>query len=266
MLKVAPKSICGLCQQVKVLQKSHFIPKSIYALASKAFSEQAGKLSVYSHDKKYNLSQQITKYFLCDECEAVFDKCGENIVVKELFQKKDEAVRFTLLDKLNSLSGQIASDKSIEWYFINDTNLIDVNAYTHLILGIIWKMSATKWNNQYLDINCNSLGSHYTEQIRQYLLTENKMFLSNIYIICLVDNKEQSFPWFSTPKSLKLQGICHLYTFTAPGVKFLVFIGKKQPSELQKLFPNNTHFCFGKRDFDNDRDIIEMVKRIMEAG
>jgi hypothetical protein len=164
------------------------------------------------------------------------------------------------------LSGQVASDKSIEWYFINNENLIDVKAYTHLILGIIWKMSATKWNNQYLDINCNSLGSHYTEQIRQYLLTENKMFLSNIYIICLVDNKKQSYPWFTTPKVLKLQGISLLYKFIAPGVKFLVFIGEKQPSELQKLFPNNTHFCFGKRDLDEDSDVLLMVKRIMEAG
>ena len=138
------KTKCGLCQQVKILQNSHLIPRSVYALASKAFSEQAGQLSIVSHKGMYNLAKQTTKYFLCDECESILDKRGENIVVKEFCKIKDDTVKFALLKKLNSLSGQFSSDKLTEWYFINDCELINVNAYIHFILGILWKMSATK--------------------------------------------------------------------------------------------------------------------------
>ena len=113
MPKTIHEAQCGLCRQIKTLQNSHLIPRSIYSLASKAFPEQAGLLSVVSHRGMHNLSKQTTKYFLCDECEAVFDKLGENIVVKDLCKIKGDTAKFILLEKLNSLQGKLTSYPSV---------------------------------------------------------------------------------------------------------------------------------------------------------
>ena len=264
MAKKIHKSQCGLCRQIKILQNSHLIPQGVYSLASKAFSEQPGLLSVASHHGYHNLPKQITKYFLCDDCEAIFDKKGENIVIKEFCKIKDDTATFTLLNKLNSLPGQFTSDKSTECYFFDNNDLININAYTHFALGIIWKMSATRWKEKPFCAYYNILGDHYEEQIRQYLLTENPIFLNNIYIICLVDNKAKSYPWILLPRGHKGRHYAHIYTFIVPGIKFAVYIGKNPPIEFSKLFIDNSHICFGKTDLDNDSDFIANIRLIKE--
>ena len=263
MPKTIHEAQCGLCRQIKTLQNSHLIPRSIYSLASKAFPEQAGLLSVVSHRGMHNLSKQTTKYFLCDECEAVFDKLGENIVVKELCKIKDDTATFALLNKLNSLPGQFTSDKSTECYFFDNNDLININAYTHFALGIIWKMSATKWRGKPFEAYYNILGNHYEEQIRSYLLTEDQRFLSNIHIICLVDNKVNSYPWILFPYVKKNKNFGHVYTFIVPGVKFIVYIGKNNIPVFFELF-KKSHICFGKTDLDNDSDFIANIRLIKE--
>lgn len=249
---------CGLCRQIRLLQNSHLLPKSIYALASKAYSEQSGLLDVVSEQGVYTLPRQVTKYFLCDECEAVFDKYGENIVVKELCKIRDEAAKFKLLDKLNSVSGIVANDNSIEWYFFTDNDLVNVDAYIHFILGIIWKMSATRWREFPYSEYFHTLGDYYEEQIRHFLQTRDKCFLTNIHIICLVDNKPKSYPWIILPQVRKSD--CFLYTFTVPGVAFRVWVGKKFPPEFSCLFPNDLHIRFGKTDLNRDSDVIRNLK------
>lgn len=80
---------CELCGLKATLQDSHFIPKSIYRRMNIIKTE---KTPIYLKNKDNDiikLSNQITKYKLCSNCEGLLSQNGENYFLNNaLYERK----------------------------------------------------------------------------------------------------------------------------------------------------------------------------------
>ena len=257
--------ICGLCKQKKELENSHLLPNAIYKLLCKPFQnerpDQIGCLN--NRDNKFQmLGHQITKYYLCDECEAILDQNGENKVIKELYSSDGNIGKFILRDKLDSIRGRFSKDHEIEYFLQDNLGCIDFSAYIHLILGIFWKASSTEWKNKsYHNEYRNALGSRYEEQIRRYLITLNPMYLNKIIITVFVDTSKSPIPWATMPRYYRKNGM-NLHELLLPGICVDTTIGDKMLYKKECLDAYACqHLIFAKLNLQEGKLFNELLYR-----
>lgn len=268
MDKKKPIGICGLCKREKMLQKSHMLPKSVYSMIGRASlgenSRQIGFLNAQNNFCK--LRHQVTKYYLCDDCEAIFDKRGENIVVKELYSGISCGGKFILRDKLDSIKGVFSEDRSCEWFFQDNFGSIDVRAYIHFILGVLWRASSTDWNNRSFP-RCykNALGQKYEEQVRNYLITQDNCFLDKIQITVFVDTSCQPVSWVEMPYYNKNDGK-NVHVFALPGVDVFTTVGgKKFYNDVSPMARGDQHLIFAKLDLQTGKRFNNIISRFQNS-
>jgi len=88
-------AICRLCQRLRVLRDSHFIPAAFYYHLgldeAGTFHNQA--LLKLTRSRFARVPGQIKKHLLCHECEQRFSANGESWVTKFAHQLWREALR-----------------------------------------------------------------------------------------------------------------------------------------------------------------------------
>lgn len=88
-------AICRLCQRLRVLRDSHFIPAAFYYHLgldeAGTFHNQA--LLKLTRSRFARVPGQIKKHLLCQECEQRFSANGESWVTKFAHQLWREALR-----------------------------------------------------------------------------------------------------------------------------------------------------------------------------
>lgn len=77
-----PEGKCELCEKTKLLQKSHFLPKSIYKAMGRAARKGTNLIIRDNNGDAYPIAQQITRHFLCSTCEDLLNKGGEEYFVE----------------------------------------------------------------------------------------------------------------------------------------------------------------------------------------
>lgn len=264
-----PIGICGLCKQTRELQKSHLLPKAIYSIIGKAGSNGSPSQIKFldADNNTYNQRHQITKYYLCDDCEAILDKRGENIVIKELYSDASGVGKFILRDKLDSVRGEFSNDRSCEWFSQDNIGNIDANAYLHFILGIFWKGSSTDWNNKTFPRKYkNSLGPKYEEQIRQYLITQDPCYLHKIQITVFVDTSDCPISWVEMPVFHKKNGF-NVHELVLPGIRVDTTVGGKilyTGTNLKRF--ENQHLIFVKSNLQTGKLFYDTVLRLQQSA
>ncbi len=157
---------CALCLEVAELKDSHFMPKSLYRLVSTGHdpADKAPILIDVPRQSAIRTNQQFKKQLLCSNCESLFDKNGENIVVPQCAQGTGE---FRLLEAMKSgAPTDIQEGRAI----YNGPQLppgIDGAAYQYFAASIFWRGSVTRWP---MASSYNSLGPRNQEALRSYLL------------------------------------------------------------------------------------------------
>ncbi len=263
-----PIGICGLCKQTRELQKSHLLPKAVYSIIGRAGSNDCpGQIGFLNADNSFcKLKHQVTKYYLCDDCESILDKRGENVVIRELYSDTSGAGKFILRDKLDSIQGEFSNDHSCEWFFQDNLGTIDVKAYIHFTLGVLWRASSTDWNNKsFPDCYKNALGTKYEEQIRQYLITQEHRFLSKIQITVFVDTSRQPISWVEMPCYHKRDGM-NVHEFALPGIYVYTTVGgKKFYNNGSPMAQEDQHLLFAKLNLQTGKRFEAIVSRFQNS-
>ena len=169
-------------------------------------------------------SDQITDYVLCRECEARFDKGGENYALRLAATQ----THFPFLKKLEGAPFR-ALGKELKGYAEADTSDVNRDALAYFSLSIFWRAAAHRWrwrDGQTVSID---LGSKYTEAIRRYLLAETG-FPASMSLIVVAFTDQLTQDGFSMPVlngRLPTGGWQH--AFGARGFGFMLQIGKQLP-------------------------------------
>ena len=207
---------CGLCQKEKYLALSHLMPKSLYRKIRNGYSGTDIVVSQASDKSSFYSNRQETQYFLCEDCEILFSRLGENKVVPDCHGGEKQ---FPLLDWVNSAVHFAQRDGSL-WISPIQNKFDRTDEYLYFAASIYWRGSAwpiSKCGNQ------GSLGA-YQEEFRKYLLGE-ATFPKNAFVTVYVDTDDPIYPLMSFPTSAKKGGYHH-HIFNIPGVKFSMVVGK----------------------------------------
>jgi hypothetical protein len=83
-----PRGICGLCQQPRKLCDSHLLPEAGYnyaRLRPDGSKDPRSPLFIGEGGIRRDPAQ-VKKYFLCSECEGLFNKGGESWFLENCFR------------------------------------------------------------------------------------------------------------------------------------------------------------------------------------
>lgn len=245
---------CELCLENKELKNSHLMPKALYKKLKGAFDGDDLVLN-QSHDKSSVYTDfQITAHFLCAECESLFSRLGENSVVSECHGGTD---KFPLLHRINEAK-HFASIRGERWFNPIKCEFPNTERYLYFAASIIWRASGWPVAK---NANQKSLGVHYQEEFRRYLLGEQG-FPKNAYLAVYVDSDEDIVPKISFPTSSKKLGYHH-HIFYIPGIKFSLVVGN-DVGEIRNLSSvENTKVFFVSYSFKSHPDYQLMVGELM---
>ena len=127
-----PIGICPGCRLEKTLLRSHLIPQAIYAY----FRGSDGSSPVrVGDDAVMHTDRQIQDDLLCEGCEEMLNKRGENWVNPKLATIEKTFPLYDLV--MRSYPAYEGQHGGIYYTFTNPD--LDVEKLTHFALGIFWK-------------------------------------------------------------------------------------------------------------------------------
>lgn len=110
-------AICKLCLKRRPLQLSHLLPQGV----SKRLSNPSGPIKdpiLVTAKVTMSTSKQVRDHLLCSKCERLFDRNGENYVLRQM----NDRGKFPLLDRLRispaidfSLQGASIQEQRLVW-------------------------------------------------------------------------------------------------------------------------------------------------------
>lgn len=244
---------CALCGEAKELQNSHYMPKALYNIARQKGGVDEISAPIRTDSNTGNIfydSNQFSKYLLCKCCEERFNKCGENIVCKE--SKHHD--KFILREKFC----QSSSTERLE-----NTKIINIEAYAYFALSIIWRGSITEWGVG-VDDMYDSLGA-YEHPIRLYLLGEDK-FPQDILVRIFINTDEKFSSKFSFPERHTYKTVVR-YEFSAPGIFFRVKLRNRfAGSARAKYQAHSIPISFEQKDFESWEHYKGLLARVWELN
>lgn len=216
---------CPLCLEEKEVVTSHLIPQAMYDYCRTGDSEPV----MMTPRVVMQTSRQVQHPLLCQGCEDVLNKGGENWLLP-LLATIDQ--RFPLLDILERFEPD-AVDGELRMYAASRNPAIDVDKLIHFAMGVFWKASIHSWEggNKAARIE---LGP-YRESVRTFLRGETP-FPQNMGLVLSALPREKVPVGFSLPYRNPEREF-HGFTFHIPGIVFVLSVGKR-------LGPNMPRICF----------------------
>jgi len=135
MARKSVRGVCKLCRKRRILCKSHYLGRALYAL-----SRVNGENPVVMTPQLVTLSpRQMWAHLLCRECEERFCKCGEKPVM-QLLNGKDQ---FPLLNRMQLA---LAVKKDGDAVTFSGTAMgIDTTPLAYFALSLVWRGAVHKW-------------------------------------------------------------------------------------------------------------------------
>lgn len=207
--------ICKLCLRGRYLQKSHYIPGALYATPKKLeFATAEGTGFVDEH---------IRVPLLCEWCEGLFDRNGEQEVLRHIAAKSFK--RFPLLEKLKlALPREEWPDLS---RFSGIDLGIDMDKFAYFALSIVWRGAIHNWQMFDGSIRRRDEIGDFEGPIRWYLLGKAP-FPTDTAVIVIVCPNEEARKVFTAP-TVHVEANCLNFRFFARGVVFRTMMGRQLP-------------------------------------
>lgn len=237
--------VCHLCKNiVDKLSDSHLIPKAAYKhVRARTPGVNSSPIRI-DHEKMshHQTDMQITANFLCETCEQLFSKNGEQIMGTLWATYKG----FPLLEKLNEQSRIIEIDGL--WTH-NDSFLSDKerDGIIYFCISILWR--ANCWPEKAGGYQ-HMLGKKYEAMFRDYLL--NRTQLKNTYFFVFLNIDQVNSGLFSIPRRYTNDGVS-MHSFKMLGIRFEVIVGSKRNeiSEPFKITKTARNMLFRTEHFGN---------------
>ena len=217
---------CKLCLRMKELQDSHFIPRAMYKYLRTA-SEKNPNPVVVGRTRAATTSKQLKDHLLCAECEDLFNKNGENEILKWVWNGK----HFPLGDRL-SVAVPLYTDP-VTARFSGTSISVDTGKLAYFALSVIWRAAIHEWDLPF-DGKTTLLNLGAVEEpIRKYLLG-TAGFPSEVVVVATACTDSLSIQSFFIPsRVIGYPGTC--FAVLALGIYFRVLIGSDIPPEIREI-------------------------------
>lgn len=216
---------CPLCLEDKEIVSSHLIPQAMYDYCRTADSEPV----LMTTKVVMQTSRQLQHPLLCQTCEDVLNKGGENWLLP-LLATIDK--KFPLLDLIERVEPDVI-DGELRAYAASRNPSIEINKLIHFVMGVFWKASIHSWEggNKQPRIRLGPYG----DRVRIFLRGQTA-FPENMGLVLGVLPRENALVSFSVPYRNPVSEF-HSFTFHIPGILFVLSVGKK-------LGPDMPLICF----------------------
>ena len=136
--------ICALCQQQAALAKSHLLPAGLFKAIAQTYApyDFAPVMIDTAKGTALQTNLQVRKSLLCENCEQLFSRNGENHVIANCYRKNGE---FKLRDAIkNQRPTHIVKDRAV---FFGDQLGAEfrAGAYQYFLISVLWRTSVTQW-------------------------------------------------------------------------------------------------------------------------
>ncbi|MFJ9993446.1 hypothetical protein ACIQSO_22255 [Pseudomonas putida] len=195
---------------------------------------------------------QVKKSLLCNECEQIFTKHGENKLAR-LWATHDE---FPLLDLLRSLP-IIEGPK----FSMSDPKHLDADLLKSLFyfaVSVIWRSNCWEWG-KHPSVHRGTLGEHYEKAFAAFLLCETNE-LVGVRLIVTVNTNPGLNSMLSFPYCVKRNG-CGFHRFDVLGIHFCLLVGRNPDAELSLPFEKTqTNTIILMRDMALTEEVQNLAK------
>lgn len=172
---------------------------------------------------------QVVDYLLCEECEQMFRRTGEDWVLDYCYRGPG---KFRLYSALGNAQTAFRTD-TMSAYYANGIREINADALGYFGASVFWRAAARNWHIQRQLMIATSLGDEYQEQIRQFLLGHSGFPSLAVMIVIVSQDPEPAFVAMF-PNAFRHDGYFH-HHFHIPGIGFHVFLGRQVPQRFTQL-------------------------------
>ncbi len=237
---------CRLCLLVRRLRRSHFMPAALYP--------KNKKLVFGTGTATYREFEQLVAPLLCGECEQLFNRNGEDEVLRWVAPKA-KATNAPLLSKLRDTEPDrvYAEDVICHWAA---TLGINPERFAYFGLSLVWRAAANTWNRpDGQPAAAIDLGDYY-EPVRRYLRGEAG-FPDHTYVMFTVctDDKPREY-WMPPARSAEIEG---MIVVPVMGLLFRFWFGPDPPGPVRRtvFYPSPTHPVFSGACWDVLSNVVE---------
>jgi hypothetical protein len=206
------EGICPLCREQKPICLSHLIPEGMYK-----YIWQGDRPPIIYTSKEVGASEEeLTAYLLCQDCENLLNRDGENWLLPKLAQWGGT---FPLHDMVTKCE--------LDWehrlfriYACGDK--IAFRKITNFVIGVFWKAAVHPWGTGRTHPRIE-LGK-YREEFRKFLNHEAP-FPKHVHIKAVVAPPEKALIMLDVP-STRQEKPYHIHVFNIPGMTFVLGTGR----------------------------------------
>jgi hypothetical protein len=220
------EGMCKLCLQMKDIQDSHFIPRAMYKHLREPLQKNSNPV-VVGRRMTATTSKQLKDYLLCAECEDLFNKNGENEVLKWVWNGKS----FPLGDRLRLALPSHPSPGAPA--FSGTAVGVDTERLAYFALSVLWRAAVHQWEMPFggkttvLDLGA------VEEPIRKFLLGIAD-FPAQAVIVATACIDPFSAQTFYIPS--RVIGVPETrFAMLTLGVHFTAFIGSDIPPSMREI-------------------------------
>jgi hypothetical protein len=232
--------VCKLCLATKDLQNSHFIPAAMYKYVRDTDPTKKNRNPVLVTAKATTTtSKQVSDYVLCAGCEDLFNKNGENWMLKQVWNGK----RFPLGDRLRVALPLYTLENALA--FSGAATGIETEKLGYFALSVIWRAAVHQWATPFGGkTTVLNLGAA-EESIRKFLLGEAQ-FPTNVAILATVCTDPYSKVFYMPSQKRGIPGTS--FVMLTLGVHLMVFTDSIPPILHQMCCVKSTAKLVFQRD------------------
>jgi hypothetical protein len=249
---------CRLCLKVRPLCESHLIPAGAFRLLRDPAAKNPNPVYV-GDDEAFTSSKQAKDYLLCEPCEQLFTKRGEDWVLANCYRAKDD---FKIREALYRHKPAVSDSGGTALYQANLIPEIDVDRLIYFGVSIFWRAGAHTWKHGKDEVHIQ-LGS-YLEPLRLFLLDQGP-FPEQMALSLRAFAMDTIGLSAYDPGSVPRAG-CHLHAFSIPGLVFSLLVGRRVSAETlhYSLAPSQER-CIGISPEIEREDLRLAVGRVKKA-
>jgi hypothetical protein len=251
--------ICKLCLRRGDLRDSHLIPRAVYVACREPHRKNPNPVLI-TREIVAQMSEQISDYLLCGECEQRFNACGEHWVLARMARNGQSP----LYDALSALRPDSVYGND-RLYATAGNSTIDTGKLVYFAMSIFWRAAAHEWKclGQRMGIH---LGP-YREPLRRWLVGDGP-FPAKMAILICVPPTEFAVAATYGPRQMK-NAHFHRISLYIPGIEFTLVVGNQIPRNVQETCAHSSKekFIFSSPDvLRNTKEAAFEVRKTSRVG
>ena len=225
-----PTAACGLCGQVRLLCRSHLLPRAFYRLLRGDGIENPNPNPHFLDETFHQqIPSQGADYLLCENCEQMFSRNGEDWALDHCYRGREIFRLHSYLANAES----VVNTGTLFAYEAARIPEINADALAYFAASVFWRAAARNWHIQRQLIMATSLGTVYQEHFRRFLYGESDFPDFAVMVVIVSRNPEPALAAIF-PIVFRQHDYFH-HCFHIPGIGFHLFLGRQIPTRFRRF-------------------------------